>query len=287
MPNMFVAFATLCFNLSGIKWFGVIMDWIMLILNLDSLLKLALGGVIGFCLGMTGVGGGVLIIPILQVVFGMGTVLAVGTASLISALVKVGAGISHISAGNVAWRPVAFMLLGAVPSTLLITELILRINSDEAHSVMLHQVIDWMIIGVMLFSLLSLYLGKRKNSEAIASDIKKRKAVCTGAGCGAVLGSTGVGGGVMLLPAFNSFLGVDIKKSIGSSVVMALALSSITALNYSKGGQADWTTAGLMTFGALLGVPLAVRIVKKIEEKYLYTLTLGVILFALALTLLF
>lgn len=92
----------------------------------DIFIRLGFGILIGFCLGLTGVGGGVLIIPILQVVFGMNPVLAVGTASVIASLVKINAAISHVVAKNVSWREVGYILAGAVPVTFFIADFIDR-----------------------------------------------------------------------------------------------------------------------------------------------------------------
>lgn len=52
--------------------------------------------------------------------------------------------------------------------------------------------------------------------------LNAKKAIMSGMFCGTVLGSTGVGGGVLLLSVLNGVLQVDIKKAIGSSVVLAL-----------------------------------------------------------------
>jgi uncharacterized membrane protein YfcA len=110
-------------------------------------------------------------------------------------------------------------------------------------------------------------------------------AVSAGATCGTIMGSTGVGGGVMLLPAFNTLLGVGIKKSVGSSLVMALILSSLTALNYIRGGQSDLTTAILMSLGAFIGVPVSMQLMKKIKDKHVYILTLIIIVISLVMIL--
>ncbi|MDV5170010.1 sulfite exporter TauE/SafE family protein [Photobacterium rosenbergii] len=257
-------------------------------LSFDIVLQLFFGGVIGLCLGLTGVGGGVLIIPILQVFFGMHAVMAVGTASLISTLVKVSAGIAHIRAGNIKWKEAGLILLGAIPCVLLTTELIVLLNQSAYYSELVNQAIESAIVLMMLLSLVSLYL-KSKHAGTESNPVPRRKSysIAIGGGCGAVLGSTGVGGGVMLLPAFNTLLGVDIKKAIGSSVVVALVLSGVTAMSYSRGGQSDWPVAVVMTSGAILSMPVAMRLVKAFTPAQLYRLTIGVILVALAMVLFF
>jgi uncharacterized membrane protein YfcA len=263
------------------------MDQIIALLTFDSALKIILGSLIGLCLGLTGVGGGVLIIPILQVIFGMHTVMAVGTASIISSIVKANAGLSHIIAGNVEWRALRWMLLGAIPATFITTEAIVHLYNNPAFAASISGVIEIAIIGIMLMSMWSIY-RKYKHCKSPSSEREhsNRIAVSAGATCGTIMGSTGVGGGVMLLPAFNTLLGVGIKKSVGSSLVLALILSSLTALNYSRGGQSDITTAVLMSIGAFIGVPLAMKLLKKTQDQHVYMITLVIITISLAMIIL-
>lgn len=262
------------------------MDQILLLLTFDTGLKIIFGSVIGLCLGLTGVGGGVLIIPILQVVFDMPTVMAVGTASIISTIVKVNAGFSHVVAGNVDWKSLKWMLLGAAPATFFTTEAIVHIYKNPSFSVYVNYVIEAVIVGVMLVALVSVYQKYRNYSTAVNErSLSKRIAFSAGATCGSIMGTTGVGGGVMLLPAFNTLLGVDIKKSVGSSLVMALILSCVTAINYSKSGQSDALTAVLMSAGAFIGVPVAMKLLKKTDDKSIYVLTFAIISISLAMIL--
>ncbi|MGF1760873.1 sulfite exporter TauE/SafE family protein [Photobacterium sagamiensis] len=257
----------------------------------DIAIKLFFGAVIGVCLGLTGVGGGVLIIPILQVVFGMHAVLAVGTASVIASLVKLTAAFSHIRVGNVDWKYVIYMLMGAIPITLITAHFIVALSNAPEYSVIMNNVIEILIISVMSFSMISMIMKMKSiNAEAVAStqdNGSRSKAVFSGAFCGSVLGSTGIGGGVLLLPMLNSVLGVSIKKSVGSSIVIALVLSAICAFNYSHGGQSDIPTALMLVLGSLLGVPLAIRLVSWFSEKVLYQITIAIIAVSLFITVIY
>lgn len=258
------------------------MDIILLIFSFDGFIKIALGALIGLCLGLTGVGGGVLIIPILQVIFGFETVMAVGTASIISSIVKANAGLSHIFAGNIDWKALRWMLIGALPAAYLTTESIIYLYRIPSLADTINYVMELAIIIIMLLSIYSIFI-KFKNSDRVTTTRTHSNtlAVTAGATCGTILGSTGVGGGVMLLPAFNTLLGVTIKKSVGSSLILALILSSLTAINFSKGGQSDLTTALLMSAGAFIGVPIAMRMLKRFEDKQIYILTILIILISL------
>lgn len=255
------------------------------------MLKIALGSIFGLCLGLTGVGGGVLLIPMLQLFCGMPPVLAVGTASLISALVKVNASIVHVKANNVSWRKISILFAGALPVTLLVTQVVIYFNQHPLHQETTQTIITSLVTVVMIGSLLSVFY-KFKSSPTVkpTSSIvnnSDKKALVSGMFCGSILGSTGVGGGVLLLPVLNNVLNLDIKKAIGSSVVLALFLSGFAALGYAKGGQADVYTAIWFVVGSFIGVPVAASLLSKISEKTTYIITLIVILVSLVLYTLF
>ncbi|GAB7220394.1 sulfite exporter TauE/SafE family protein [Vibrio comitans] len=245
------------------------------------LLKLVLGSIFGLCLGLTGVGGGVLLIPMLQLFCGMSPVLAVGTASMISAMVKVNASFLHIKARNVSWNKIILLFIGAVPVTLLVTQVVVYFNAHPFYSDATQTTIAWLVTIVMVGSLVSVFSKYRSNRSGsdVSSDAKPnaKKAIMSGMFCGSVLGSTGVGGGVLLLPVLNSVLQVDIKKAIGSSVVLALFLSAIAAVGYARGGQSDIHTAILFFVGSFIGVPIAAQLMKRMSESHVYLVTMLVI----------
>ncbi|MGL6314081.1 sulfite exporter TauE/SafE family protein [Vibrio sp. WXL103] len=245
------------------------------------MLKIALGSLFGLCLGLTGVGGGVLLIPMLQLFCGMPTVLAVGTASLISAMVKINASIVHVKAKNVSWRQVGLLFIGAVPITILVTQVVVYFNQHPVHADLTQSLISALVIIVMVGSLLSVLMNikPKAKSRDLSEEkpVRGYKALVSGMFCGSVLGSTGVGGGVLLLPVLNNVLRLDIKKSIGSSVVLALFLSSVAAIGYAKGGQADTITAVWFVIGSFVGVPAAAWLMKRLSDKVLYLITVSVI----------
>lgn len=246
-----------------------------------SILKIVLGSIFGLCLGLTGVGGGVLLIPMLQFFCEMTPVLAVGTASMISAMVKVNASFFHLRVNNVSWRQMALLFIGALPLTVLVTQCIVFLSEHPDHSELTQSFVSFLVLLVMFGSLLAVFVKYlRHQSDTRQTEVRKpkgRTAVLSGMFCGTVLGSTGVGGGVLLLPIFINLLNVDIKKAVGSSVVVALLLSSVVALGYAKGGQSDLDTALLFLIGSFVGVPVASLFMSRLSEKAIYLITLVVI----------
>lgn len=265
------------------------MEFISLLVNdatfYSILLQLAMGLVLGLAMGLTGVGGGILIIPLLQFVFHMEPVLAVGTASLIASLVKVNASFCHIKTANVDWRSVKGILLGAIPIGMLSASTVVYLHQHEDYNQLISTTTQVLIVLMMFYALFSLmckyiksqYPQQKTMPLSATSNWSYRRASSLGAFCGLIIGMTGIGGGVLLLPALNSYLGIGIKKAVGSSIVIALALSASTSFIYAKGGQSDIPTAFTLVVGSLLGVPLSTLLLKQLSEAKLYLTTLSVI----------
>lgn len=265
------------------------MEFISLLVNNGTfysiLLQLAMGLVLGLAMGLTGVGGGILIIPLLQFVFHMEAVLAVGTASLIASLVKVNASFFHIKSANVDWRSVIGILLGAIPIGMLSASTVVYLHQHEDYNQLISTTTQVLIVLMMFYALFSLMRKYMKSQHpqqqtiplSVTSDWSYRRASSSGAFCGLIMGMTGIGGGVLLLPVLNSYLGIGIKKAVGSSIVIALALSASTSFIYAKGGQSDIPTAFTLVVGSLLGVPLSTVLLKQLSEAKLYLTTLSVI----------
>src|SRR5258708_23952075 len=86
------------------------------ILNMDWLYSLS-GLLVGVMGGVTGVGGGSLMPPMLVLVFGVAPVTVVGTDLLFAALTKTGGAWAHARRGNVAWNVVGWLAAGSVPAS--------------------------------------------------------------------------------------------------------------------------------------------------------------------------
>ncbi|CAH9017394.1 sulfite exporter TauE/SafE family protein [Candidatus Nitrosacidococcus sp. I8] len=86
---------------------------------------------VGFMVGLTGVGGGSLMTPILIFGFGLSPLRAVGTDLLFAALTKVGGVWSHWYHHTIQWRIVGFLALGSIPSTLITLQILKTFQSDD------------------------------------------------------------------------------------------------------------------------------------------------------------
>jgi uncharacterized membrane protein YfcA len=260
-----------------------------------SLLELAvrfvLGLLIGFCIGMTGVGGGVLVLPTLTLLLKMNPVLAVGTASFYAFLTKVSATFHHIKLKTIDWIISFLFLAGALPANAIVSFWIThRKTSPEFLNTLKQFIVGtvFLCVGIMVLNLIGQIRkeksgGTRKTlSERIAERPHHSRilGVVMGAVVGGLIGATSIGGGVLIVPMLMILFGLEARRTVGSSIFIAVILTLLTSLIYSKGGAVDMVTAVVMSAGSLIGVPPGSKVSAKMPDKLLQSIVIVLILIA-------
>ena len=258
---------------------------------LELAVRFVLGLLIGFCIGLTGVGGGVLVVPALTLMLKMNPVMAVGTASLYSFLTKVSATFHHIKLKTIVWPISLLFLAGALPVNAAVSFWVVRhkMSPEFLHSMKLF------ITGTVFFCISAMTLrligqihkdrtgGTWKTlAERIAARPHHSRilGVVTGAVVGALIGATSIGGGVLIVPLLMILFGLEARRTVGSSVFIAVVLTLLTSLIYSKGGETDMVTASVMSVGSLVGVPPGSKLSVKMPDKLLQVIVILLIFVA-------
>ena len=262
------------------------------------LIQLVAGTIIGFTIGLTGIGGGVLVMPTLTILLGMPPSIAVGTASFYSLLTKVYAVIEHKKIGNIDFHLSWKFLLGAVPANLLVSLLISQLAVNLADNLeglqrfqdVLALVIGIVLIGAVVSIVLPLIRPKRNNLEQLqdldvippGSSIPLVQPVSFGVLVGALIGATSVGGGVIIVPILLSVFKLSTSKTVGTSIFIGVVLVLVTSIVYGSSGQLSWQTGLIMAVGSVVGVYFGARLTKKVPEKAMKVVLAGLVLFAAA-----
>ncbi len=247
---------------------------------LEIVIRLGLGLVIGFCIGLTGVGGGVLMLPALTLLLKMNSIMAVGTASLYSFLTKFSATFHHVKLKTIDWTLSLLFLAGALPANAVVSFWVTRRGSSAEFQHGLRIFITGTVffcIGTMVLNLASHIRNQRNRTQGhkLADRIKARPVLCrtlgvlTGAGIGALIGATSIGGGVLIIPLLMVLFGLEARRAVGSSIFIAVTLTLLTSLIYSKAGDTDMVTAVVMAAGSLIGVPSGSRLSVRMPDKWL------------------
>jgi uncharacterized membrane protein YfcA len=261
-------------------------------------LQLAVGAVVGFTIGLTGVGGGVLVVPALTILLGMSATTAVGTASAYAFLTKIFAGFEHWRLKTVDFAMAHLFLIGAVPGNvaacLAIGHYKARATDAQALAGLQTQLKSF-IAGVMVFSVILMLANLMRDWWKVSSRAedatpppgpmppsRRFLGVVLGTLVGALLGATSVGGGVVIVPLLIICFGLTTRCTVGTSIYIALVLTLVTTLLSAGRGDVDWQVAALMSVGSLLGVSLGSRLANRLPDMILQCAVAFLLLVAIA-----
>jgi hypothetical protein len=251
---------------------------------IDPLYALS-GFAVGLLVGMTGVGGGALMTPILIMLFGVHPATAVGTDLLYAAATKTGGSLVHGFARSIDWRVVGRLASGSIPATILtLTALSLFNLSGEAARSLITLVLSaalFVSAFVLVFggSIVSAYRERVAELDPHRTTVNT---VMVGAVLGCLVSISSVGAGaigvialVMLYPQ------LPMAKIVGSDIAHAVPLTLIAGLGHWMMGSVNWAIIGSLLAGSLPGIFVGSYFAIRIPERAL-RLVLATMLFVVA-----
>ena len=241
--------------------------------------QIASGFAVGTLVGMTGVGGGALMTPLLILVFGVAPATAVGTDLLFAALTKSGGVWVHARQGTVDWRVAAWLAAGSLPaaaSTLLVLSLWVPGGLAGAAPLI------GFVLGVALLLTAAILLLRRRllalalNSRTAAG--RRWPTVAVGALLGVLVSISSVGAGALGVAAL-LFLHprLPIARLVGSDIAHAVPLALLAGLGHWWLGSVDWQLLGALLIGSLPGIALGSRLALRVPERLLSTALAGML----------
>jgi uncharacterized protein len=249
-------------------------------------LTLALAGLgVGIVVGLTGMGGGALMTPILVLVFGIPPIAAVSSDLAASAVMKPFGGWVHARRGTVNWRLVGWLCVGSVPSAFLGVLLLRMLGSDTTvqHAVSLALGIALLLAAAGL--LLKAWMGRKRPASGPIT-VRPVPTLLLGAFGGLIVGLTSVGSGsliiVLLLVLYPKLRANDL---VGTDLVQAIPLVMSAALGHALFGDLKLDIAGAVLIGSIPGVLIGARISSRAPVVLVRT-ALVIVLLASALKLL-
>lgn len=245
---------------------------------MEFLPAIAFGAGAGALMYVSGVGGGVVVVPALVGLFGMPLAVAVGTASAFSFLYKIGAGFSHQRAGNVAWPLLRSFLKAAVGLCLACSVLVVWVMGQPGVlASVVAGALKVAIFAAGVLALLSLH------SQHLSRFLQRLGLTPLACATGALVGATGTGGGVLVAPALLATSGESAQRVVGTSLVIGLALSACTGVVFGANGSIDASSLGAMLLGALVSMPIARFGFERVSADTIRRLTSAAIVLALTM----
>ncbi len=246
----------------------------------------AVGAAIGFCIGMTAIGGGILAVPALALGFGLDPSVCVGTASLYTFLTKIFSTYRHFKLGTIRYRISAYFLLGAIPGAGIGAWYVnARVGTQDVEARLLFQQDLGQFIGcTMLVSaamlLWTLLRGGRDPGAPCETLSRSLAGALLGVGVGSIVGCTALGAGILGIPVLLVCFGLHANQSVGSCTLIGLALTLVSSLIYGVGGQLHFPATILMSLGSMPGVYAGSQLTSKLPETRLRVVLTSVIFLA-------
>jgi len=231
------------------------------------------GFVVGLLVGMTGVGGGSLMTPILILLFGVHPATAVGTDLLYAAATKTGGSLVHGIARSIHWPIVARLACGSIPASALTLAVLWWLNLDSGAGRSL--------INVVLCIALLLTAATLIFRSAIMSRYRPRfdrlhpgnTAVVTilvGVVLGALVSISSVGAGAVgVVALLLLYPQLPMARIIGSDIAHAVPLTLVAGTGHWMMGTVDWHLMGSLLAGSLPGIFIGSYCATRVPEKAL------------------
>lgn len=255
---------------------------------MNDLYFILAGLFVGFCVGVTGVGGGSLMTPILVLLLGIDPRVAIGTDLLYASISKFCGTLVHYKKMNIVWSIVLWLAVGSIPASILTNYLVATYIGDVSQ---IKAVMTTILGAMLLLTGLTLIFRNRveaffakyrkSDNENFVPSLARGKLIAMGLVLGVVvtLSSVGAGAfGVMALVLI--FPQLPTIRIIGSDVAHAVLLTLVAGMGHIMSGGVDFVLLGKLLIGAIPAIIVGTLISSKLPEKKLRPI-LGVTLFLL------
>jgi uncharacterized membrane protein YfcA len=242
----------------------------------------ASGFSVGLLVGMTGVGGGSLMTPLLIMLFGVHPSTAVGTDLLYAAATKTGGGLVHGWARTIHWPAVLRLASGSIPASILTLLVLwkLDLSTDTARSL-----VNFVLCFALMLTAASLIFRKlvidklRTRMERVDDATIARVTVLVGVSLGILVSISSVGAGAVGVTALLLlYPQLPMARIVGSDIAHAVPLTLIAGIGHWAMGAIDWQLMGVLLIGSLPGIAIGSYFAVRVPETALRLLLAGVLI---------
>lgn len=247
------------------------------------------GFAVGLLVGITGVGGGSLMTPLLVFLFGFKPAVAVGTDLLYAAITKTGGVLVHHNTHkSVDWRVVKWLSLGSIPAsiaTIFLIKHLLKLEKDITGIITFTLGIALILTAIAV--LIRCYVTRKQIREIEDSLISSGRfrqmqvpaTVLVGAVLGILVTISSVGAGALgTVAILFLYPKMSTLKVVGTDLAHAIPLTAIAGLGHWTLGHIDFMLLGTLLIGSLPGIWIGSHVSAKIPEKTLRPLLASLLL---------
>jgi uncharacterized protein len=218
------------------------------------LLKILVGLIVGTLIGLTGLGGGVLLLPILIFGLRVPAIIAVGSDAAFNFLTKVPSSYVHFSRGTVRRKVVLALAAGSVPGSILGVRFLQHLRLLYGAGVN-----DFIktTVGILLIVVSTLLLLQRRIEEQVANRPPTARSFAgmavIGIVAGFLVGMTSVGSGSIIMMLLLLFYSYPPKVMVGTDIAHAVVLTGVTSFLHFRLGNVDPSLVGCLLLGSIPG----------------------------------
>ncbi|SPL70078.1 sulfite exporter TauE/SafE family protein [Acinetobacter stercoris] len=259
----------------------------------DPLHFILAGMLVGFCVGITGVGGGSLMTPILISLFRIEPHIAIGTDLIYAAISKFCGSLVHAKKLNIVWPIVFWLALGSIPASFATTWVLEHyLSQSTAYKAVLTTILGFMLtltgISIVFRSQIEKFFKRIRTDkpqtteqEKQAVNAKRSYILLMGIVLGVFVTLSSVGAGAFgIMALILMFPNLPMIRIIGSDVVHAVLLTLVAGLGHMSSGNVDFNLLGWLLVGSIPAIVIGTLISSRLPEKMIRKV-LGITLFAL------
>ena len=228
---------------------------------------------VGLLVGMTGVGGGSLMTPLLILLFGIHPATAVGTDLLYASATKTGGTLAHGWAGSIHWPAVIRLMAGSIPASVLTLVVLwqLDLNAEASRSL-----VNLVLCFALVLTATSLIFRKalmeryRRPLQQLDAGTTVRATVLVGAALGVLVSISSVGAGAVGVTALLLlYPNLPMTRIVASDIAHAVPLTLVAGIGHWATGAIDWHLLGVLLVGSLPGIFIGTYVAHRVPERAL------------------
>ncbi len=268
----------------------------MEILFLILIKPLLVGLVIGIAIGLTGIGGGVLVMPSLIYLLGISPVPAVGTGLLFAFITKITGLIEHYRLKNIDIKTALFFTIGSAPATILSSHLVNYFSASGRYpgldNFLEYLMGSILVVTAILFIIQNISTRNEKRvgcrgelarpNKTCPNNRRKTGCILCGAIFGTLIGSTSIGGGVLIIPILMIFFGLPSAITVGTSILISIIPTILGSTVYFISQNINFPVLLPMLLGSWPGVMFGSRLTARVPEHILKRILIAAILAGIA-----
>ncbi|NCN22640.1 MAG: hypothetical protein COS43_03220 [Gallionellales bacterium CG03_land_8_20_14_0_80_55_15] len=248
---------------------------------------------VGLIVGVTGVGGGSLMTPLLVLFFGVSPATAVGTDLLYASLTKTMGAWVHSKRGTVDWKVVGLLAMGSLPAALVTILMLKYLALDEKtlRSVVTSVLSVALLLTavVLLFKEQIMKIGRRRDGTMYELHHRylPTATIATGVVVGSLVTVSSIGAGVLgTVALLFLYPRLPAVKIVGTDIAHAVPLTALAGMGHLALGTVDLVLLGSLLLGSLPGIYIGSHLSAKVPERVLRPL-LAVMLLIIGLKMVF